>query len=211
MTKSPHHLTFASLLVVASLLPPCEARGQEAQAPPNAVQPAAVSDSLPFRAGQWGAQFAIDDGTAGLGVLRFRSARHAWLLDASVGASWSDGESSFIGDQSRTSVFVSLRAGPRRYRPIATGSAAYLGMGLRGAYGWDASDDDRVEFWNAGVYGELGAAYLVTRRLSLGAQVQIDAGFTLSRRRSASPAFVERDRRVSIGVSPVRIVGALYF
>lgn len=210
MTKSAHHFTLASLAIVASVLPARRATGQEAQRPPNAVPPAAVADSLPFRAGQWGAQFAINDGTIGLGVLRFRSARKAWLLDASLGASWSDIESPF-DDDIRRSVFVRLRAGPRRYRPIATGSAAYLGMGLTGSYGWLASDDTRAHTWDAGVFGELGAVYFVTRRLSLGAQVEVSGSFAESHQRYSSPPGAFRDRHVSINVRPVRIVGALYF
>jgi hypothetical protein len=211
MTKSAHHFTLASLAVVASVLLARRATGQEAQRPPNAAPPAAVADSLPFRAGQWGAEFAINDGTIGLGVLRFRSARKAWLLDASVGASWSDIESSFSAEHSARSVFARARAGPRRYRPIATGSAAYLGMGLTGSYGWATSDDTRAHTWDAGVFGELGAVYFVTRRLSLGAQVEVSGSFSESHRRYSNPPGGFRDRRVSIGVRPVRIVGALYF
>ena len=209
MTTSAYYLTLASLTVVVSVLPARQAAAQETQRPPNVAQPAA-GDSLPFRAGQWGAEFAINNGTVGLGVLRFRSARKAWLLDASVGASWSDAESSSIGDQTVTSLSVRLRTGPRRYRPLATGTGSYLGMGVTGSYGWTSSDDTRV-FWDAGVFGELGAVYFVTRRLSLGAQVELHAAFSEAFQRSSTPAFGYRDRRVIIGVRPVRIVGALYF
>jgi hypothetical protein len=210
MTNSTYYLARASLVVVVSVLPSRQAAAQEAQRPPNVAQPAATADSLPFRAGQWGTEFAINDGTFGLGVLRFRSARKAWLLDASVGALWSDIESSF-GDHTGRSIFVRVRTGPRRYRPMATGTGGYLGIGLTGSYGWTASDDTRAHVWDAGVFGELGAVYFVTRRLSLGAQVELHAAFSEAFQRSSTPAFGSRDRRVIIGVRPVRIVGALYF
>jgi hypothetical protein len=211
MTKPARHLVLASLLVAASLLLSTRRlTGQEAQAPPNAP-PAAMADSLPFRAGQWGAEFAINDGTIGLGVLRFRSEQNAWLLDAAVSASWSDSESSFSGDDSENTVFVRLRTGPRRYRPITTGSAAYLGMGFTGSYGWIRGGDYRSQMWDAGVFGELGAVYFVTRRLSLGAQIEGMGVFSATHRTYSDPPVAERDRRVSIGVRPVRIVGALYF
>lgn len=209
MTRPPRHLALASLLVAASILSTRRVTGQEVPGPPNAP-PAAAADSLPFRAGQWGAEFAVNDGTVGLGVLRFRSPRKAWLIDASVGASWSDAESPFGGDQSGSSGLVRVRTGPRRYRPIATGSAAYLGMGLTGSYDWVSSGDYRSQRWDAGAFGELGAVYFVTRRLSLGARVEAYGVFSTARQTSSSlPA--TRDRRVSIGVRQVRIVGALYF
>lgn len=210
MTKSAYHLTLASLVVLTSLLAQ-QAPSQETQGSPNATQPPATADSLPFRRGQWGAEFGIDDGTVGIGVLRFRSPRKAWLIDGAVSAGWSDIESSFGGDDDRTSVFVGLRAGPRSYRPIATGSAGYIGMGLSGGYGWAASAGNRYRSWDAGAFGELGAIYLVTRRLSLGAQVEIYGAFSWSHQRFADPPAVTRDRRLTIGVRPPRIVGALYF
>lgn len=211
MTQSARHITLASLLVVANLVPARRLTCQETQGAPNTGQLTAVADSLPFRAGQWGAEFAINDGTVGLGVLRFRSQRKAWLVDAGIGASWSETESPFVGEQSGRSVFVRLRAGPRRYHPLAAGSAAYGGMGLSGAYAWAAYGDVRARSWEASAFGEIGAVYFVTRRLSLGAQIELTATFSSTRETSPSSPFVRRDRRVSIGTRPVRIVGALYF
>jgi hypothetical protein len=210
MTKSAYHLALASLVVLASLLAQ-PAASQETQRPPNAIQPAATDDSLPFRRGQWGAEFGIDDGTVGIGVLRFRSPRKAWLIDGAVSAAWSDAESSFSGDDSRTSVFVRVRTGPRSYRVITAGSAGYLGMGLSAGYGWAATTGNRYRSWDAGAFSELGAIYLVTRRLSLGAQIEIYGAFSWSHQRYADPPEATRDRRLSIGVRPPRIVGALYF
>lgn len=211
MTHPAHDVTVATLAIVASLLLAQQLSGQESQQPPNAVQPAPAADSLPFRTGQWGAEFAINDGTIGLGVLRFRSPRKAWLLDASVGAAWAESESPNLGEYRSSNVSVRLRAGPRRYRPIANGSAAYAGMGLTGSYAWATSGDNRARFWDAGVLGELGAVYFVTRRLSLGAQVEALAAYSQTRQTSVSQPGVARDRRVTIGTRPVRIVGALYF
>jgi hypothetical protein len=212
MTRSVHPATLASLLVVASLLPARRATGQQAEGPPNATQPATPTDSLPFRAGQWGAEFLVDDGTAGVGVLRFRTPRRAWLLDASFAASWYDAESSFTPDESGSSVFVRVRTGPRRYRPLATGSAAYLGFGFTAGYGWaGAGEGNRRQTWDAGLFGELGGVYFVTRRFSLGAQAGVYATFYASYQRSSSPSYGTRDRGVIVQLRPVRIVGGLYF
>jgi hypothetical protein len=208
MTKSPSHW-LAALIAVASLAP-SYVRSQDRHTLPNA-EPAAVRDSLPFRAGQWGAEFAIDDGTVGLGVLRFRSPRRAWLLDAAFNAGWSDEESSF-GSGNRTNVFVRVRTGPRAYRPIHAASAGYVGIGLTGAYSWAGSENEYRRLWDAGLFGELGALYFVTPHLSLGAQIGLSARYTESRQRLSGPGLpIDWDRLVSVGVGSVRIVGALYF
>ena len=209
MTNIPARLLFA--LVVASTASAARGSGQDAQRPPNVEQPQAPTDSLPFRRGQWGAEFAVNDGTLGLGALRFRSPRTAWLLDASVGASWAETEGLFAGDDSETNVFVSLRAGLRSYRPLATGAAAYVGTGLIGSYAWAADGSSRRRMWQAGVFGHLGAVYFVTRRLSLGARGEAAASYSASRQTSPSVSNAYTDRRFSIALSPVRIIGALYF
>jgi hypothetical protein len=207
MTKASPRVVLVSFLVVASLLATRRATGQEPESP-NAGPPT-EADSLPFRRGQWGAVFAINDGTVGLGALWFRSARKAWLINADVNALSSETESSYFGDSDYRDVFVNLRAGPRRYHSIAAGAAAYLGTGLTGGYSWALRDDVHRQTWQAGAYGELGALYFVTRRLSLGAQVELFASYYMSH--EISPMDESRDRSVSVGTGPIRIVGALYF
>ncbi len=209
MTKSARYLPLASLLLVASLVSSRRVSGQETQPSPNA-EPSTTVDSLPFRGGQWGAEFGIADGTLGLGVLRFRSTRTAWQLNGSFTAGWTE-TTGIFGEESGMNVFVDLRAGPRRYRPIAAGVAAYVGTGLFGGYGWSESNDGWRRSWSAGVFGEVGGAYFVTRRLSLGARVDAWTRYTEFRQASASFPGQQRDRQFSIGLSPVRIVGALYF
>ena len=210
MTTSSHRLTLVSLLLAASLVSTPRVTGQERPATPNVEQPAMAIDSLPFRRGQWGAEFGIDDGTVGLGVLRFRSTRTAWQLNANGAVDWSKSDPPF-DDFSGTSVFVNLRAGPRRYRPLAPAVAAYVGTGLTGGYLWSKYTNSWRRGWSAGVYGELGGVYFVTRRLSLGAQLQASASYFEHRQTSASLPTIHRDRHIGIGLSPVRIVGALYF
>ena len=208
MTKAAPRVVLGSLLVVASLLATRRASGQETQSP-NAGQSPTEADSLPFRRGQWGAVFAINDGTVGLGALWFRSARMAWLVDAGINAFWHESESSYFGDSDYRDVFVRLRAGPRRYHSIAAGAAAYLGAGLSGGYGWSVGDDAHRQTWQAGAYGELGGVYFVTRRLSLGAQVELSAAYYISHETRSQVE--SRDRVVSVGTGPIQIVGALYF
>ena len=208
MTRIARYLPLASLLV-AIFVSTQQATGQETPPSPNA-EPATTVDSLPFRRGQWGAEFGLDDGTVGLGVLRFRSKRTAWQLNGSFSAFWSKSDP-YFGDQSEKNIFVNLRAGPRRYRPIAPDVAAYVGMGLSGGYSWSEGSTSWRRSWNAGAFGELGGAYFVTRRLSLGARIDASVGYTEFRQVSPSFPEVQRDRHFGLGVSAVRIVGGLYF
>lgn len=215
MTTTRQRTALLSLTGFASALAASTALGQD-PAEPNTPPPAAVRDSLPFRAGQWGAEFMIDDGTTGVGVLRFRSPRRAWMLDASFSADWYESSYPYTTDESGRSIFVTLRAGPRRYRPIAQQAATYYGLGLTGSYGWTGTgDNDQRENWGAGVFGELGGVYFVTRRLSLGAKASVYGIWISSRTRwplpPPSPPAVSWDRRFILSLSPVRIVGALYF
>jgi hypothetical protein len=209
MTKIAPGVVLVSLLVASGLVTR-RATAQETPSP-NAGQPPTEADSLPFRRGQWGAEFSVDDGTFGIGVLRFRSAQTAWLLDGSVAAEWSEAE--YPGDSSRTgrTFFVNVRSGPRWYRPLAASAAGYFGVGLTGSYAWmEREDTSWWEMWGAGVFGELGAAYFVTRHLSLGARVAVGAAYSVSRQAYSQLGEVS-DHTWSLEVSRVRIVGALYF
>jgi hypothetical protein len=210
MPNPLHRLQLAGHVVIASFAVTHSLVAQEDQRPPNAAQTTSARDSLPFRAGQWGAEFAIDDGTVGLGVLRFRSPRQAWLLDASFSADWYDEESVF-GSGTRTSVFVRGRTGPRRYRPIHTASAGYVGIGLTGAYARSGRGDDYSRLWDAGIFGELGGLYLVTPHLSLGAEVGLSVLYSERRIRVIGAGPDQWERGVGVDVGSVRIVGALYF
>ena len=205
MPNSASYLSLAGLVLAASLGSTRHVSCQEPRPQPNAM-----GDSLPFRRGQWGAEFGIDDGTVGLGVLRFRSTRTAWQLYANGAADWSKSDAPFDAS-SGTTMFVNLRAGPRSYRPLAPAVAAYVGTGLIGGYLWSKQTDSWRRGWNAGVFGELGGAYFVTRRLSLGARVQASVAYSEHRQTSVVYPTLHRDRHFGIGLDPVRIVGALYF
>jgi hypothetical protein len=187
------------------------------RSPPSRTGSAAsaAADSLPFRAGQWGAEFAVDNGMVGLGALRFRSPRSAWLVDAMLALGGAEGESSAGDEEDRRSTFVSLRTGPRRYRPLGRSVASFVGAGLLGSYAWQelSAADRRETTWQAGLYGELGAAYFVTDRLSLGAQASVDATYGGSRTVIDLELLSSEssEQRWQLSTSRVRIIGGLYF
>jgi len=219
MPNLDRRILAGALLVVASAIVSPRAGAQEAPSSSGGGGAAAAADSLPFRAGQWGADFAINDGAVGLGVLRFRSPRMAWALNASIDARWSsadytrapDGFPEPDGDANALSF--ALRAGPRWYHPVVAGVATYLGTGVTGQIGRTSQDVNGFESrgWDVGGFGEVGAAYFVTRRLSLGAQTGVYATYGRSTSRSDQPLYDRELKTTQVGITPVRILGALYF
>ena len=76
-------------------------------------------DSLPFRAGQWGAEFTAAD-FRGVGVLRFTSPRHAWLIDVQGRFTRQSGDADQIEkfEVVTDSDALQLRVGWRRCRHL---------------------------------------------------------------------------------------------
>lgn len=158
---------FMGLIALGSCLPLSTAR---AQAP--------ASDSIGFRAGQWGAEFSLGNGslnTTGAGVLRFQSARRALVLDMSANVySQSAGEGS---SEDQSAIRVGL--GTRWYRPVTRNVLQSLTLGVlvsRDSRELKRSDplavDTRYTSTQGGAFAELGGSWLVTPQLSLGAAWQ---------------------------------------
>ncbi len=90
-------------------------------------------DSLPFRDGQWGAEFTAAD-FSGVGALRFTSSRSAWLIDVQgrftrqSGDSDSPSRSETVSDPDA----LQLRLGWRRYGTLAPRVVRHVGVGVLG-------------------------------------------------------------------------------
>ncbi len=140
------------------------------------------TDSLPFRAGQWGAEFSASQSFGSAGLLRFRSNRSAWLLDVSASIR-SGTRTGNLTTTDRSSV--DLRVGPRWYRPIGARLLQFASVGPSVSYLSEESNAGSVQqvyqldqhSTAFGLFGELGAAWLVTPQLSLGAAWQARAGY----------------------------------
>lgn len=144
---------------------------------------AQATDSLPFRAGQWGAEFSATGSFGSVGLLRFRSNRSAWLID--VGGNVRSGtQSDYVTSTDRSSV--DLRVGPRWYRPIGPRLMQFATVGPTIGYSYEKSSGGLAgqeimltqHSFGAGIFGELGAAWLVTPQLALGAAWQARAGYS---------------------------------
>lgn len=143
----------------------------------SAQDSTARTGSTPFRRGQWAAQFAAGFDFSTVGFLKFRSPTRALLLDVRLGGGHSEmltGDSTgsqFAGLNSN--AFTQLRFGWRRYRGGEPRIATHYTLGVLGGFDHSASSfsgsSQQRNGWTAGLFGDLGATYLVTPHLGLGA------------------------------------------
>ena len=173
------------MLVLAALLVAC--------VQDSSVVPAA-SDSVPFRRGQWAAQFGAGFSTASFGFLKFRSPQRAWVLDVRLTGGHSE---SFVTDSSGTQfsslnsrAAVDLRLGVRKHR---TGGKVipFYSLGILGGFTHSTSvapgfGSDR-NGWSAGVFGDVGASYMVTANLALAATGTLTLRYTRETSEQANP------------------------
>jgi hypothetical protein len=94
----------------------------------------------------------------------------------------------------------------RWYRDAARALRPLTGLGLTGTF-LDFSPG--VRSWDAGVYGELGAAYFFSRHVSLGAAGELTAGYGEDRRDAGAVQI--RATRWTVGSTLVRVLGTVYF
>ena len=180
-------------------------------------------DTLPFRPGQWGALFRSDGSSyVSAGVLRFSAPARAWALDARFNGSFrsqeSEGETA-SSDSRQSTVGLSLRAGRRAYSPLGRAVSAYRGVGLSAGLDRARSRYRSGDFlsssgqwgWSAGAFAELGAEYLVTPRLGLGAVGSADLLYSERRGRPSDDASRFVDRGIGVSASLLAFVLSLYF
>lgn len=176
-------------------------------------------DSLPFRPGQWGAEFAVQDFVSSASALRFHTPRQAWVvtLSGNVGLAEADRRDERI-------VRAELGLGHRWYRASRDVIAPFVGVGVGAGL-----VDDRLEIQvgsaelppavigNERLFGmaywEVGAQWLVTPRLALGAAWQLQASLSRSRaeRVSASPPSDPPGTSLGLRAQPMALRGTLYF
>ena len=191
--------------------------------PSRAASQVASSDSLPFRRGQWAAQFRPPADAGGFGVLRFRTRSSAWILDVRARFDHDERRQSGV-DGTRTSTIAGadLRVGLRRYHFVIPRVARYHTFGVTGGFqtyragstqpGVPEQSHDRL---SGGVYGDLGGVFFVIPQLSLGASAQ--AMVNLSGERLVTDALPPMPRQESRStgwgafIGGVTVLATLYF
>ncbi len=177
------------------------------------------ADTTGFVARQWGAEIGINAGFTSLGVLRFSAPNRAWL--GVVGANFernrinedlSDVPSGVEIRRYWDSADLEVRLGHRWYRSVASSVQQHVTVGgvIAGARrdngGLFSSESDRAI--GGGVFADVGALWMVTRRLSLGAAWNAEA---LGFRATVGEAPQFRRVTTSIEFGRIDLRGALYF
>ena len=198
-----------SLLPVAMLVP-LSLFAQDSTARPQ----------TPFRRGQWATQFSAGSGFASLGFLKFRSPTRALLLDLRINGAHAEtlsddstGSSQFVGLSS--AAFTQLRFGWRRYGVGAPKVATHYTFGVLAGFDHSVerstTSTSQSNGWTGGLFGDIGATYLVTPNFGLGALAS--ASLTYATRVSEFQPFGGKSHTWQIGGTAVNaaLVATLFF
>ncbi len=191
-----------------------------AQDPAPPPPPPPPPDTTSFRSGQWAMQFGGGLNLATLGLLKFTGPARAWLVDLAVdgGHQHSTIHATSPTDTTLSSysshATVTLRLGRRFYRARSGRVVTFQTLGVLGGFGHSAGSGffgggGSTNGWSAGAFGEIGAAFLVASKLSVGGT----AGATWTYARSVSRSSTERQVSWSYqGSGPAaRFVTTIYF
>jgi hypothetical protein len=144
--------------------------------PLSAQDSTRIADTPPFHGGQWAAQFTGGPSFSSLGFIKFRSPTRALVLDVRVSGSHQEElvtdstGTHLLGVESRATVDV--RLGLRRYHASGAKIVSHLSFGIVGGFthlvasGGAFRNDGNG--WDAGVFADLGASYLVTPHFGIG-------------------------------------------
>ncbi|GJG86141.1 hypothetical protein tb265_13220 [Gemmatimonadetes bacterium T265] len=167
-----------TLAVGATLGAAAAARAHDVRAGDARAGDAGARDSLPARAGTYALEGGVGATSTSLGVLRFLSPRSALGVTLTAGASHQSGSTSSSTTTLNTGS-VGLNLGYRRYGRLRDRITAYGTAGLTTAYSHNRQDQTQTTAQgtytnvsintsgSVGAFGELGASYLVLRRLTV--------------------------------------------
>ena len=187
----------SALLAIGTLTLPAAARAQGDQA-------------LGFRAGQWGADFQVAGGFTGAGAIKFTSPTRAWLIDLGSQVLHSS-TTQPTGNGSGTVINLSVKVGRRMYGTITHRVAPWTAVGLIASYGRERdSGGDTTTSFGAGVFGSLGATWLITPHLGIGAQWSLI--FNYSHQSITNPITgTAKNNTVNVTLPNMALGGQLYF
>lgn len=172
---------------------------------------AQAAPTLPFRAGQWGAEFSVANQTVGT-ILRFDAPDRAWAIGGSLGGTWVWSNTTPPGD--RSSADLSLRISRRRYRALTTGVAGYAALGAGVGLSREWFPGSSRGSLSVGPLGQVGASWFVLPRLSVGADAALLVNLFRTRQREVvpgGPTTIRTTTGLSVFAGQFGLVGALYF
>ena len=178
------------------------------------------ADTLPFHAHQWAFLFIGGSSFAGLGALKFTAPNRAWIINVGGSAIHARTDVPLAPDttetQTQNAATFSLRLGRRFYQPRGHEVVSYQSLGITGGANRFCSHDsfggttnsNCSTGWTAGVFGELGAQYLLTPRLSIGGQFNAAVSYQFTRSTNGLP---NRNWELQLSFGQVGFGGAIYF
>ena len=170
---------------------------------------AQAPDSLRFHRGEWGVEFNIANGFFGAGALHFTSPTHAWL--AALDGEYTHDHASGPLLQSFNFASVALELGtrgyhsfnPRLYRVTTLGAILNYSRQTAGNGSSTLTTD------GIGLFGDLGATWLVTPHLGIGARWRASVAYTHGKATGAGATTVVDAETVT--AATVLLTGQLYF
>jgi hypothetical protein len=168
----------------------------------------------PFHQGQWAAQFTGGLTLASLGVIKFRSATSALVMDLRVAGVHRE---EFLNDTVARVVSqlgLDMRLGRRGYRPVAEQVVVLHSVGVLAGLSHSVSTSPfggsfRSNGWQLGPFVDLGAVYLVSPHLGLGATGT--ATLTYTRTSSKDPAATTSSTWQLGGGTGISFAATIYF
>ncbi len=180
-----------------------------------------VPDTTPFHAHQWAAQFGGGAGFASLGALRFTAPTRAWLVDFRFTGGHSHSrhyvQDTLVGDGYTSNANLDVRVGRRFYQGRGKSVVSFQTIGVLGGYAHACSVIEQpavggscANGWTAGAYGELGGAYLITRRFSIGGTATVAFSYQRTTGR-ASGGQLDKRWSYSGSIEGLALAATVYF
>jgi hypothetical protein len=151
---------------------------------PALLAPAALAqspDSVAFHRGQWGTEFNTGSGFVAAGLLHFSTPARALIFD--IGASYDHGAFHATPPTETVDRYgATLSLGTRTYRSIERRLYRMVTLGITARYDRQNSRADTVrtrsEAYGLGVFGDIGATWLVTPHLGIGVKLGATLGYS---------------------------------
>jgi hypothetical protein len=172
-----------------------------------------VPDTTPFHRSQWGVDFQIGGGFASAGAIHFTSSTRALAFDITGQYRYSSATETTAGSAHGDAVNTTVSLGSRSYHAMGAHVVRWTTLGLSVLYSYQQSTQDSVtakdEGVGGGVFANLGATWLVTPHLGLGAQWQANATYT--HYATTGPYGSGSSNAVTVGFARITLTGQIFF
>ena len=168
---------------------------------------AQAPDSLRFHRGEWGVEFNIANGFFGAGALHFTSPTHAWL--AALDGEYTHGHASGPLLTSINAGSVALELGTRGYHSFNPRLYRVTSLGALLNYSRQTGSGTSLTSDGVGLFGDLGATWLVTPHLGLGARWRVSVAYFHGKATGAGGTTMVD--AVTLSAATVLLTGQLYF